>query len=797
MRPMLSVRTILLTGLIGFPLVSTAILLSLFWSFAETTSERQTRALMNHLVKEIADRVEIFFDRSERAALLTQRLAEADLLQTSRLDEIERYFLEQLRLNPEITGLLFGTLDGESVYVTAEAPGVPPDGFYTRTIARSVEGLTGSITIRDDGFGFLRTSASTGDDVYDARTRPWFRDALESGDVVWTEPYVFFTSRLPGLTTSAVAYRSDGETIGVGGADVSLSDLTEFVEEQQARFPGEIAVTTSQLDVIAAPGFVDADARELDRLPSLSEAGPPSLRAVADLLLAAENSGEPGIQHHKIHSEGEDRLVAISVIEGAVSPWIIGVTVPYSEVFGWFRQVEWTTTFVALALVAVSCTTGLLLWQAVNRRLAGLRTSAAAVARGEYARAVPADSRLTELRETEGALAAMAKAIAEREDHNRLLMQDLRRYGEAVHQVDQAILLTDADGTIRYVNPAMEMLTGYASADLIGRVPSVLLGASDNRAAYEACVDAVRGGGLWRGEMELSHRSGEALPIFLIASPVKSSHGLTVNCAVVMHDMRERRRTEAALREACHQAIQTSQAKSTFLASVSHELRTPLNGIMGLSEMMSSEMFGNVGHPRYREYVQDIREAAGNLQEIIINILELTSLEFGRAKLTVERAPVAPLLHDVRRLSLAHAERRGVDIAIRCEPGVEVRLDFTKLRLMLANLAANAIKYSPPGSTVHLAADQDSEGRLRLSVTDAGPGMTPQQVAAALQPFGRAQSDAQVATEAGLGLGLPMALAIAELHGATLEVHSKPGDGTTIEITFPLTSNPLVAVPTD
>ncbi len=794
---MLSVRIILLAGLIGFPLVSTVILLSLFWVFAESASERQTRALMNHLINEIADRVEIFFDRSERAALLTQRLAEADLLQTSRLDEIERYFFEQLRLNPEITGLLFGTLGGESVYVTGEAPGVPPGGFYARTIAQGAEGLTANITIRDERFHLLETPALPGHEVYDARTRPWFTDALESEAVVWTEPYVFFTSRLPGLTTSAVAYRSDGETIGVGGADVSLSDLTEFVEEQQARFPGEIALTTAQLDVIAAPGFVDADARGLDRLPSLSEAGPPSLRAAADLLLAAENNGEPGIHHHKIHSEGEDRLVAISVIDGAVSPWIIGVTVPYSEVFGWFRQVEWTTTIVALALVAVSCTTGLLLWQAVSRRLAGLRASATAVARGAYSQAVAADSRLTELRETEGALGAMAKAIEEREGQNRLLMQDLRRFAEAVHQVDQAILLTDADGTIRYVNPAMEMLTGYAGADLIGKVPSVLLGAADNRAAYEACVDAVRGGGLWRGEMALNHRSGEILPIFLIASPVKSSHGFTVNCAVVMHDMRERRRTEAALREACHQAIQTSQAKSTFLASVSHELRTPLNGIVGLSEMMSSEMFGDVGHPRYREYVQDIREAAGTLQEIIDNILELTSLEFGKTELTVDRAPVAPLLHDVRRLSLAHAERRGVDITIDCEPGVEVRLDFAKLRLMLANLAANAVKYSPPGSTVHLAADQDRGGLLRLSVTDAGPGMTPQQVAAALQPFGRSEADAQVATEAGLGLGLPMALAIAELHGATLEVHSKPGDGTTVEITFPVTSNPMVAVPTD
>lgn len=795
MKATLSVKAVLLAGMIVVPLVFTAILLGLFWNFADSASQSQTRILMAQLVNEIADRVEIFFDRAERAALLTHHLAESGLLATYRHEDVERFFFEQLRLNPEITGLFFGTLDGEFVFVTREAPGVPADGYFSRSIILFGNQRIGNATIRDRDFVPLGQPPLPEDEMFDPRMRPWFERALRTDDVVWTEPYVFYTSHRPGLSTSVVARRADGEVIGVVGADIGLTGVAEFLERLQARFAGNIALMTSGLDLIAAPGFVETGALDTDSLPALVSAGPPSLRAAAGLLSAAEE-GQPGVHHHEVQADGHIQLTAIRAISGSVTPWIIGVTVPKSEVVGWFRQVGWATTVAALGLAAASCAAGLLFWQALNRRLVGLRARARAVAQGNYAEADVAVSRLAELRETEDAMVAMAVAIAKREGENRRLLQDVRRLAEAVHQVNEAILLSDADGTILYVNPALEALSGYASAELIGQVPLILLGTPGNRPAYETSTKMVQSGQQWRGEMELRHRSGDVLPIYLIASPVKSSRGITVNCTAIIHDLREQRRTEAALRIARDQAIQTSQAKTTFLASISHELRTPLNGIIGLSEMMAAELFGAIGHPRYREYIQDIRDAAGNLQDIIGNILELTSLDSGKVALVAERTPIGPLLDEVRRMNLPYAERRAIAIDVRYTPGVEAHVDRPKLRQMLTNLVANAIKYSPEGSTVHLMADLDDQGRLCLTVTDAGPGMDPNEVATALRPFERIHTDAQIATDSGLGLGLPMAHAIADLHGATFEVRSRPGAGTVVAIVFPGAANPMLAIPT-
>lgn len=784
---MLSLKIMLVSGFVGFPLISIALILTCFWYFAYSYSEEKTRTVMTYLVNGIADRVEEFFDTSERAAVLTERLAASGLLDTAVHEQVERFFFEQLRLNPEVTGLFFGTLDGEFVFVTRDAPDLPENGYFSRRIV-SLDGVRyDAVAIRDQDFAVIEESEELESAVYDPRLRPWFIQAFEMDTVVWTEPYVFFTARMPGLSTATVAYDDGGEPIGVVGADIGLTHLADFLERQQQQFPGHIALLTSELDVISSPGFLDATALTTPDLPPLSEAGPPTLQAVAHLLGAASIHA-PGVEHHRFEVDDENQLAAIRAVSGAVAPWIIGVTLPDREVFGWFVDVGWATTLAALALSALSCGTGLLLWRTLNRRLAGLRMQAAAIAQGDYRRRTGVTSRLVELHETEIALNLMAEAIARRESENHRLLREIERLAEAVRQVGEAILLADADGAILYVNPAFESLSGFEVHDLIGRRSALLLGAMGaNGAHYEAMLAALREGRQWEGSTELLSNDRVVIPVFLIASPVPPYRRPQATWVAVIRDLRDQRRTEAALRMARDHAIETSQAKSAFLARISHELRTPLNAIIGFSALMASEYLGGIGHPKYRNYVQDIGDAADTLHSTIDNILTHTELDSGKVTLTVEPTLISPLLDEVCKRNLASANRRNIAITAVCDVESGVMLDRTKVRQMLSNLVANAINVAPSGSTVRLDGYFDDQGRLCLSVTDAGPGMTSEKIGLATQHFeDRVPPKADLATEAGLGMGIPIAIAVADLHGANLRIRSAPGDGTIVQISFPV-----------
>jgi signal transduction histidine kinase len=237
-------------------------------------------------------------------------------------------------------------------------------------------------------------------------------------------------------------------------------------------------------------------------------------------------------------------------------------------------------------------------------------------------------------------------------------------------------------------------------------------------------------------------------------------------------------------REAAREEAEAAnRAKSAFLATVSHELRSPLDAIIGFSEMMQSEVLGELPNAAYRAYVADIHNSGSHLLGVIDDILDLSKAEAGKLDLNES---VFDLRGTVRSAVQAmNARIRAADLTQKVEFPPELpllRADELKTGQVLSNLIGNAIKFTRPGGSVELSCRVDRERGLAVTIADTG--VPPEQTTRAVEAFGQIDSPWQRQQQEN-GLGLALVKAIMELHGGTLELQSAAGVGIRMTIAFP------------
>jgi two-component system cell cycle sensor histidine kinase PleC len=232
------------------------------------------------------------------------------------------------------------------------------------------------------------------------------------------------------------------------------------------------------------------------------------------------------------------------------------------------------------------------------------------------------------------------------------------------------------------------------------------------------------------------------------------------------------------------QAEQANQSKSLFLAKVGHELRTPLNAILGFAQIIRDKIIDN-NRERYSAYASDIYKAASHLLELIENLLDLSRIEAGKFELDETTVDLSQTEAQCVSLVRGQAENRGVELSIM-EDGAKLSLmaGETALREIILNVLSNAIKFTPKGGSIWLNHRLDPDGALTVTVKDSGIGMTEDEIRLALEPFRQVRSGLWRRGE-GLGLGLPIAVQLMELHGGALTIGSVPEQGTTVSLYFP------------
>ncbi len=348
------------------------------------------------------------------------------------------------------------------------------------------------------------------------------------------------------------------------------------------------------------------------------------------------------------------------------------------------------------------------------------------------------------------------------------------------------VVVIGADGDIRSMNRSASALFNYDEQETRGK-PFVMLFAHESQKAVLDYLQGLSGHGVASvlndgREVIGREAAGGFVPLFMTMGQLTSSNGY---CAVI-RDITQWKRTEEELRNAKGAAETANAHKTDFLARVSHEIRTPLNAIIGFSDMMASERFGPIGHPRYIEYANDIGRSGRHVLDIVNDLLDISKIEAGEMDLDFASVGLNEAISEAVALVQPQANSQRVIIRTALSQSVpDVVADLRSIKQIALNILSNAIRFTPSGGQIVVSTSYEANGSVVLRVRDTGIGMTRSELDQAMKPFRQVSSTQSRHRGDGTGLGLPLTKAMVDANRAVFSINSAPNEGTLVEITFP------------
>ena len=378
--------------------------------------------------------------------------------------------------------------------------------------------------------------------------------------------------------------------------------------------------------------------------------------------------------------------------------------------------------------------------------------------------------------------------------------QTLHMLSEAVRQSPEAIVITDAQSRIEYVNEAFSAHTGYSLEEVRSKNPRLLQSGKTPPETYARMWSALSHGEPWKGEFHNQRKDGSLFIEFAVMAPIRQLDGEITHYVAVKEDVTEKKRlgeeldryryhleevveqrTEE-LERASIQAEAANLAKSAFLANMSHEIRTPLNAIVGLTHLLRN----SEPTPKQLDRLEKIGASADHLLELINNILDLSKIEADKLVLEEADFSLDTVFEAVRAMITNPAREKRLPIVIDLDAVPRwLHGDVTRLRQALLNYAANAVKFTEHGEITlraRLLEETSETVLLRIESEDTGIGIAPEKLSGLFSAF--EQVDTSTTRKyGGTGLGLAITQKLAQLMGGEAGVDSECGKGSTFWFT--------------
>lgn len=401
--------------------------------------------------------------------------------------------------------------------------------------------------------------------------------------------------------------------------------------------------------------------------------------------------------------------------------------------------------------------------------------------------------------------------ITEQKKYSRNLEDEVKRRIKEYHEIDlkqkkllnaveqsaEGIVITDSNGIIEYVNPGFCKISGYNREEVLGKNPRILNSGRVSSNVFEVMWNTISNGGIWRGTLINTTKSGQLYYVEVSISPVIDSDENIINYIGVQNNVTERVYNERKLQEKNQELMKAKliaeaadKAKSDFLANMSHELRTPLNAVIGFSEILIEELEETIGK-RQLSYIDDILTSGKQLLKTITNILDFAKYESGNNVLKLNNFNLSDMINSTVFLLKEKIRKHSLKLVLQNDEinDLDIYADEKKIKQVLFNLLSNAVKFTPDGGTIILSSGI-TENNLEISVEDTGIGISKERQPSIFSPFTQLSKSYQKEYE-GAGLGLALSQRLVEMHGGQISFTSDKDRGSIFKFSIPLNNEDL------
>ncbi|WP_374385149.1 sensor histidine kinase [Dongia sp.] len=429
MRPFWSVRKALLVALPLLVGLSALAIMAGGILIAQRGSDSAARVLMRSANGHIISRTTGFLTEAERAAEVTAQLISDGTLPQDR-PTLVRYMWQQLMARPSLSGMYVGYEDGSFTYVMRIGT-IAGDQFMFKTIDVQRRARDTTVTWRDAYYQVIIPEAGM-IDGFDPRLRPWYTAAQRRLNDGWTEPYIFWTTKQPGISVARAAKCAAATC--VVGVDITLADLSQFFGTLEHEIGGRAFLLTDRGRVIAASEMTGGEvSRKLMRnraraLPEVGEIGSSLLDAVWKAAMSP--AGTHPIGFRALSYDHQEYLAELAPIDFHGLSWLVGVAVPRSGPLGWFVGVRDAVVWMVLGIALVTILSAMALSQPIVSGLKRLERNAVKLRGGDFGQLVAPVAGLREIRETEIALIDMAHNLESQMQATQLALDEAIRAGQ-------------------------------------------------------------------------------------------------------------------------------------------------------------------------------------------------------------------------------------------------------------------------------------------------------------------------------------------------------------------------------
>lgn len=355
------------------------------------------------------------------------------------------------------------------------------------------------------------------------------------------------------------------------------------------------------------------------------------------------------------------------------------------------------------------------------------------------------------------------------------------RFRALAESIPQFVWIADAEGSVFWYNQRWHDYTGLAFDELKGWGWRQVHHPDHVDRVTEGIRRSFQSGDPWQDTFPLRGRAGEWRWFLGRAQPIRDAGGAVELWFGTNTDITELREAELARDRALAETQRANETKAAFLATLSHDLRTPLNAVNGYASLILENLYGPVT-PQQEQALDRVLRANDHLLALVEDILHFAKLESGSIEMELEALDVVDVLAQVQPFVGPQMEAKGLRYECRADGGdLRVRADRERLTQVLVNLLTNAVKFTDEGS-VRVDADAGDDV-VRIRVSDTGPGIRDDQIAAIFEPF--VQSGVRKGAREGFGLGLAISRQLARAMDGDLDVESEPGRGSTFTLTLP------------